>query len=204
MENNNREFNDLSDTFSPTSFFINNISFRNKKRGWKNYDFVINYLLINNSSELCEFTFSELHNENIFMKGFLSDLYLRPSCYKCPSKCLKSQSDITIGDYWSIEDILPTFDDNKGVSLILINNLKAVTVFNNLNVKNVVSNYLLALKKNPVIERSVNIPVNRKKFFSKFESENIINLINICTRKTFINRIKHNALILVLFFKNSF
>ena len=134
----------------------------------------------------------------------MSDLYLRPSCYKCPSKCLKSQSDITIGDYWGIEDILPTFDDNKGVSLILINNLKAVTVFNNLNVKNVVSNYLLALTKNPVIERSVNIPVNRKKFFSKFDSENIINLINICTRKTFINRIKHYAFILVLFYKNRF
>lgn len=30
--------------------------------------------------------------------------------------------DITIADYWGIEKAAPEFDDNKGVSLVLVNN----------------------------------------------------------------------------------
>lgn len=30
--------------------------------------------------------------------------------------------DITIADYWGIEKVAPEFDDNKGVSLVLVNN----------------------------------------------------------------------------------
>ena len=56
------------------------------------------------------------------MKGFLSDLYLRPSCYDCPSKCGKSECDITLGDFWEIQKILPYYDDDKGVSAVLIYN----------------------------------------------------------------------------------
>lgn len=40
----------------------------------------------------------DLHT-NLFLKGFLADLYLRPSCYACPVKKLKSGSDLTIGDF---------------------------------------------------------------------------------------------------------
>lgn len=40
---------------------------------------------------------SEPLNKNIFLRGFLADLYLRPSCHICPAKSLKSGSDITIG-----------------------------------------------------------------------------------------------------------
>lgn len=28
--------------------------------------------------------------------------------------------DITIADYWGIEKVAPEFDDNKGVSLVLV------------------------------------------------------------------------------------
>ena len=53
---------------------IDNIIFRNKKNGWQSYSFSISYY--NNLNIRKEF--SELYYDNIFMKGFLNDLYLRP------------------------------------------------------------------------------------------------------------------------------
>jgi len=53
------------------------------------------------------------------MKAFLSNISLRPSCYACPAKSGKSGSDITLGDFWGVERVLPEFDDDKGVSVVL-------------------------------------------------------------------------------------
>ena len=58
------------------------------------------------------------------MRGFLSHLSLRPSCHACPSKNGKSASDISIADFWGIENIDAAFSDNQGVSMLLINTQK--------------------------------------------------------------------------------
>ena len=41
-------------------------------------------------------------------------------------------SDITIADFWGIEKSLPEFDDNKGVSLVLVNSDKGREMFGNI------------------------------------------------------------------------
>ena len=54
------------------------------------------------------------------MYGYLtSNLYIRPSCGDCDFKGIPRQSDITLADFWGIESKL---DDDKGTSLVLINN----------------------------------------------------------------------------------
>ena len=58
----------------------------------------------------------------VFTNLFYSHEILRPSCYKCPYKSVMHPGDITIADYWGIEKAAPEFDDNKGVSLVLVNN----------------------------------------------------------------------------------
>jgi hypothetical protein len=58
------------------------------------------------------------------MNAFLSDLSLRPSCYVCPAKAGKSGADITIGDFWGIENAMRKVDDDKGVSLLIINSAR--------------------------------------------------------------------------------
>ena len=55
------------------------------------------------------------------MKGFLSDIYLRPSCYECKCKNGVSHSDLTIADFWGIDRLMSDFDDDKGVGLVLVN-----------------------------------------------------------------------------------
>ena len=49
----------------------------------------------------------QFYGDNIYMRGFLHDLYLRPSCYACMAKGGRSQSDLTLGNYWSVERTCP-------------------------------------------------------------------------------------------------
>lgn len=92
---------------------IRHILFRSKATGWKGYSFMIE----NKDGNV----FSELGSKNAFMRGFLANLYTRPSCQMCPAKQLRSGSDITLGDFWGINSLMPEIDDDKGVSVVIVN-----------------------------------------------------------------------------------
>lgn len=62
----------------------------------------------------------KVHSE-IWKNLFYGHDILRPSCYECPYKSIDHPGDITIADYWGIDIAAPDFDDNKGVSLVLVN-----------------------------------------------------------------------------------
>lgn len=68
-----------------------------------------------------------------YMKGFMQ----RESCEACPYANLYRWSDITIGDFWGIEDIVPNIKDEfmKGISLIMANSRKGREVCNKLTEK---------------------------------------------------------------------
>ena len=77
---------------------ISFISFRDKTLSWKKYSFVVCFSATDGAEKNSVLLSEDLHT-NLFLKGFLADLYLRPSCYACPVKKLKSGSDLTIGDF---------------------------------------------------------------------------------------------------------
>ena len=104
------------------------------------------------------------------MKGFLNDLYLRPSCYSCPSKSGKSNSDITIADYWSIDQVKPEFNDKKGVGLLLINSIKGETFFPFECTDYIETSYEDAKGLNGGFKESIKIPSKRKYFFAHLDS----------------------------------
>jgi len=66
---------------------------------------------------------------------FYSHNMLRPSCYYCRYTNFKRPSDITIADFWGIEKTMPQFDDNKGISLALINTTKGQRLFEDIKSK---------------------------------------------------------------------
>ena len=68
------------------------------------------------------------------MRGFLSDIYLRPSCYECKCKNGVSHSDLTIADFWGIDRLMPDFDDDKGIGLALVNTVKGKQIFKRLSI----------------------------------------------------------------------
>lgn len=109
---------------------IKNIKFRDKSNGWKKFRFVLEFAETSSDSKesavLSSTIINEYHKDNLFMKAFLSDLILRPSCYSCPFRGTNRRlSDISIADFWGVENIMPNIDDDKGVSLVLLNTQKA-------------------------------------------------------------------------------
>ena len=59
---------------------------------------------------------------------FVSNLSLRPSCYECLAKKLK-QSDLTVADFWGIDNVAPEMNDNKGISLVIVRSEKGKELF---------------------------------------------------------------------------
>ena len=61
--------------------------------------------------------------------AFYAHVMFRESCYNCKYTTPNRKSDFTIADYWGIEKNAPQFDDNKGVSLVLVRTHKAKAIF---------------------------------------------------------------------------
>jgi coenzyme F420-reducing hydrogenase beta subunit len=176
------------------------IKFRDKIYGWSyNYIFSISYLSENTKGKMLFFT--ETSQTNSFAKGFLKNIYLRLSCYKCPVKSLKSGSDITLGDYWKIWNVLPEFDDKKGVSLVMVNTEKGKKFYELLNKKDHETTYAEAIAGNSMIEKSTMLPAKRTLFFEKWLNEPIIPLINKLTRDSVKRRFKKTIIALLRKFK---
>lgn len=154
---------------------ITGISFRDKTNGWKKYGFSLRYTAskaventVSASAITEEGLFLEPFTENHFMRAFLADYILRPSCYACPSKSGKSGSDITIGDLWGVDRFNPSIDDDRGLSLVMLHNDKASAILAKCNLEDV--DYLSAFNSNSSIEVSVKEPLNRKYFFAMLKS----------------------------------
>ena len=87
---------------------INDFVFRNKEKfGWRE-----------NSSTIKKQK-REIHTL-AYCNIFYNTSNMRPSCYSCPWKSQRA-GDITIGDCWGIEHVLPDMDDNLGTSVVLLN-----------------------------------------------------------------------------------
>ena len=165
---------------------ITDIQFRNKAEGWKKYSLLIKY-----TGKGKEEAFRETLDENLFMKCFLSNLSLRPSCYQCPTRNGKSDSNITFGDLWGAEQICPEIDDDRGLSLVIVRKEQPLPQCDKIKIP-----YSEALKYNPSIEHDVQEPQKRSKFFRLVHKNGVCKATQTCTTQnkfeTFCNKIVWN------------
>ena len=96
------------------------MSWRDKKFGWSKPSISIVYM--DGSKDL----FVE-DKVTSYQHGFLSGLYLRPSCYGCQFSVLPRYADISLGDFWRYEGELDNRDG--GLSLVVVNNKKGHELF---------------------------------------------------------------------------
>lgn len=138
------------------------INFRDKTTGWNNYSLKINF---SNKS-----IYSMPRHQDLYMQAFLKDITLRPSCYNCKFKKLMKHSDITLGDMWCADRVLPDMFDDRGLSMIWINTEKGNSIFeeikHRINYKMIDSSFVT--KYNPNALRSVKRPLERKVFYMRF------------------------------------
>ncbi len=101
------------------------IKFKNKKWGWHNFSMRVNF---ENGKEYCKDRFHDL-----FFIGYLqAGNFTRPSCYECRFKVFPQKADISLADFWGIEKLDKTMDQDKGTSLVMVNSDKGQTLFDSI------------------------------------------------------------------------
>ena len=146
---------------------IEYLSFKDKRNGWHNPTV---YAKVN----------GEEISINEYSEWFYGQWAIRKSCYKCPyTKVNRTTSDLTIGDYWGIENVIPDFADSMGVSLVLLHTTKGKKIFD--DIKNVIdireSNDTDCLQ--PRLISPAEMPKNREKFWDDMRDKGI----NYCSKK---------------------
>lgn len=151
-----------------------NIDFRNKDNGWKKFNLKIQYNETN--------SYKKEETKDMYMKAFLSNLSLRPSCYNCNSKSYNRKSDITLADFWGINYVLPKMDDNKGTSLVIVNSEKGKWLFEKIKDKMKYEQVSIeeALKYNPSMVNSAKENPKRKEFFDMLSNSSFDQTVNKC------------------------
>lgn len=142
---------------------VTKVDFRNKSKfGWSKH---IESIWIDNIQ----------HDSREYTKLFYTHCLIRPSCYKCPYKTINRPSDISLGDYWGINEIIQLPEYEKGTSLVLVNSEKGQNVFN------IIKNDLWikettieqATKKQHPLKAAFPKPKEREEIWSNFNKRGI-------------------------------
>lgn len=176
----------------PAGMRIEDISFRDKRQGWKKYSFVLDLSMASaaGGKNTVLFSYSQTFHENAFMRGFLRDLYLRPSCHACPAKELKSGADLTLGDYWGIGSLMPELDDDKSVGVVIVNSERGENLLGQIEVELHEAPLEDVAMKNPSLLHPVGIPANRAAFFAIRQGGLLQAIVKSC-RLTFRQRMRN-------------
>lgn len=147
------------------------VNFRDKKGfSWQKYGMTF---IHSNSKE------GSTAKNNLFFKGYLHNLFLRPSCYSCPSKSSRSHADITIGDFWGVKKISRSLFDKKGVSMIILNSMHGLDILDNTQLIISETPIDTSLSLNPSYSTCPVSPTQRDSFFEDFISNKYTTCMSI-------------------------
>ena len=138
---------------------VRQISFRDKSQGWKKYQMAWKV----EGGEI----YRQPPSRNPYMRLFLSNICLRPSCYDCHFKGFPRVSDLTLGDCWGVEQHSPEMDDDKGTSVVIVNTEKGNTLREKIAGRCVWKEEKLDVLLPPTADsrKSVQPHPNRRRFF---------------------------------------
>jgi coenzyme F420-reducing hydrogenase beta subunit len=147
------------------------IATRRKNCGWLQYSVSFAFA---NKTEYCE-----IFQKDLFMQAFLKNLCLRKSCYNCGFKTTNRISDITIADFWGVQNIVPEMFDDKGTSLVLLQSVKGQEIFEKIKSDTSFTEVDCekSLQFNSAAFRSPIKPKNRCKFMKKIDKNSFDKLV---------------------------
>lgn len=149
---------------------ISSVNFRCKDSSWSDFG------MKEKVSDRWIYT-SKTDNPYMFM--FLKNYCLRPSCYVCKMKG-HSAADVTIGDFWGVDEVLPELNDGKGISSVIVRTQKGQQLLKNIGEDIVIKQctYDEITRKNSAEVNSVLVPDERKTFFVDMNRLNFTQLKN--------------------------
>lgn len=147
------------------------IAFRNKYYSWRRCSLVSAFADTSENRE-------DLYT-NRYIRAFLANFCLRPSCHQCAAREGKSGADVTIADFWGIEKVCPALDDDRGTSAVLLHTARGrrawAAATDNLETHPVTFADLVA--DNPSYLRPVAEPRARARFMRRFRTVPMATLI---------------------------
>lgn len=174
---------------SSVSSEIVEVNFRSKTTGWSSYSVL--YSAKTEKGDRC--VIGGHYSDDWYMRAFLDNASLRPSCFACPSK-RSCGSDITLGDFWGFQSLHPEVDSAQGVSAILCNTSKGLAAIDVLLPQTVSDDapYEDVLAGNPALEESAEPCEVRNDFIAAFRSGVSISELSgkWCFEEGFASRLK--------------
>lgn len=137
------------------------INFRDKINSWDKSRLTI---------EMQDSKYSCLVYEDIYCLGFDS-LFLRKSCYYCSYTKLQRIGDISLGDFWRVNDFHKSWNDHKGISKVLINTPKGEDFWQKIQKKLILSKKipLKIIKYEAMLDKPASLHKNREHFFANLD-----------------------------------
>lgn len=142
---------------------VTEYNFRSKKISWRGSSA---YAKLENGIEL-------KNDKKIFafMNVYYSDNITRESCYSCPYTSKNRVGDLTISDYWGLENLDKSFEDALGVSMILVNTEKGRALFEQTEGERIVGSIEAA--KQPQLSHPTERPQTRDEFWQTYEKKGV-------------------------------
>jgi acetyltransferase-like isoleucine patch superfamily enzyme/coenzyme F420-reducing hydrogenase beta subunit len=144
---------------------IISVQAKNKELGWRALTFKAKFA--NGKIYLGD----GLHDD--FTRGYMTaHCCSRPSCHDCKFKGFPRISDITLGDFWGIERVDKSLDNNIGTSVVLLNSQKGAAFFK--SIETVIAREFkleTILPGNIALIKSLPMPLcDRRLFFEDLEN----------------------------------
>jgi len=165
---------------------LKSFNFRDKTNGWHR-----------SSSRAFFENGVSLHGDplvDVFDSLFYQHVALRPSCHVCVFKSVRRPSDITIGDFWGIESAKPNFDDNLGVSLVLINTRRGEVVFESARKALFCVPCDIDECRSRTLSRADAAPSKRKSFWEDYYRHGFENVARRYSDYGFVNLVRHRVM----------
>lgn len=168
------------------------ISFRDKFFGWHYFS-----LKIKDKSKV----YRKNLEEDWYLKLFLDNTILRPSCHNCKAKQEGSSADITLADCWGPHKVCPDVrDTDKGLSLVLVNSQKGNDFWSELSAHNVLFSKEVesgkAIASQSAISQSANMNAKRALFFESLNKMSFGELYKSWYRKSLVRTVKQKIVYL--------
>lgn len=160
-------------------------AFRRKNDGWKLYS--LSFTFANDSEYRRPLT------RDKYLQLFLKDGGLRESCYRCPFRGDNHKADLTLADFWGVERICPDFFDDRGTSLVIVQNEKGRRFFDSCQdeCKSRGTDFFKAVSFNSAYFKSPTRINKRNGFYRDFEKRGIDYLYRKFGREPLFSRFMH-------------
>lgn len=124
------------------------------------------------------------YGESSYIRAFVTNLSLMPTCFKCPAKGDHRLADITLGDFWNIDRLAPSLYDDRGMSLVLTHTSKGDVAFKRLGAR--IESWPMqvqqALNSNRSYFEQPLEPRGRRRFLEAFKKCPMDELVERCLR----------------------